>query len=119
MSMKQCWGDSGKQKPFFKAALQGDGTLELSVYEDIGVNWWDGAGITAKTVKQAIDDAGAFDQILVRINSPGGDASEGIAIYNPLRSMRTPVAVCVDGIAASSASIDAMAGDTLRWVRMP
>ena len=85
----------------------------MLVYEDIGMNWWDGGGITAKTVKQAIDDAGAFDQILVRINSPGGDASEGIAIYNLLRSTRTPVAVCVDGIAASSASIVAMAGDSI------
>lgn len=104
---------SGKQKPFFKAALQSDGTLELLVYEDIGENWWDGGGITAKTIKQAIDDAGAFDQILVRINSPGGDASEGIAIYNLLRSTHKPVEVCVDGIAASSASIIAMAGDTI------
>jgi ATP-dependent Clp protease protease subunit len=100
-------------KPFFKAALQSDGTLELLVYEDIGENWWDSGGITAKTIKQAIDDAGAFDQILVRINSPGGDASEGIAIYNLLRSTHKPVEVCVDGIAASSASIIAMAGDTI------
>jgi len=102
-----------KTKPFFRAALQSDGTLELLIYEDIGANWWDGGGITAKTVKQQIDEAANYSKILIRINSPGGDAFEGIAIYNVVRSQKKPVEVRVDGIAASSASIVAMAGDDI------
>jgi ATP-dependent Clp protease protease subunit len=101
-----------KLKPQFRAALQADGTLELLVYEDIGVDWWTGGGVTAKTVKDQIDQAGPFNTITVRINSPGGDAFEGVAIFNILRSSGKPVNVFVDGIAASAASIIAMAGDT-------
>lgn len=100
-------------KPFFRAALQSDGTLELLVYEDIGESWFSDGGVTAKSVKASMDASGNYDRILVRINSPGGDASEGLAIRNLLRSTKKPVDVYVDGIAASSASIIAMAGDTI------
>jgi ATP-dependent protease ClpP protease subunit len=57
--------------------------------------------------------AGKYSSIVLRINSPGGDAFEGIAIHNLVRSERKPIAVYVDGVAASSASIIAMAGDTI------
>jgi ATP-dependent protease ClpP protease subunit len=92
--------------------MQSDGTLELLVYEEIGQDWWSDTGITAKSVKQEIDTAGPFTQIAIRINSPGGDAFEGVAILNLIRAQGKPVAVFVDGIAASAASIVAMAGDT-------
>lgn len=101
-----------KLKPCFRASVDGD-TLELLVYEDIGENWWSGGGITAKNVKQQIDQAGSYSSITVRINSPGGDAFEGVAIMNVLKSQKKPVNVHVDGIAASAASIIAMAGDTI------
>jgi ATP-dependent protease ClpP protease subunit len=100
-------------KPFFKAALQSDGTLELMVYEEIGADFWSGQGVGVKDLKQQIDQAGNFQRILIRINSPGGDAFEGIAIYNLIRAQKKPVEVCVDGIAASAASIIAMSGDTI------
>jgi ATP-dependent protease ClpP protease subunit len=104
-------------KPSFKASLQDDGVLELTVYEDIGEDWWSGGGVTAKSVKQKFDAAGAFSRIVVRINSPGGDAFEGVAICSLLRSQGKPVDVYVDGIAASAASIIAMAGDTITMGR--
>jgi ATP-dependent Clp protease protease subunit len=102
-------------KPVFRAQLQSDGTLELLVYEEIGQNFWaDGGGVSAKSFKDQLDFAGGnYDRLSVRINSPGGDASEGLAIFNLLRSLKKPVEVCVDGIAASAASIIAMAGDTI------
>lgn len=100
-------------RPVFKASVQPGGELELLVYEDIGENWWDGSGVTAKNVKQSIDQAGIFTSISVRINSPGGDAFEGVAIHNLLRAQKKPVNVFVDGIAASAASIIAMAGDNI------
>jgi ATP-dependent Clp protease, protease subunit len=100
------------RKPTFQAALQTDGTLELLVYEDIGENYWTGGGVTAKTFKQQMDQAGPYSRLAVRINSPGGDAFEGVAICNLLRAQGKPVDVYIDGIAASAASIIAMAGDT-------
>lgn len=102
------------KKPGFHAALQPDGTLEILIYGDIGEDYWsyDG-GITAKAVKAQLDVAGNYANILMRINSAGGDVFEGIAIYNIIRGQKKPVAVCVDGIAASSASIIAMCGDTI------
>lgn len=90
-----------------------DGTLEITIYGDIGESWWDDKGITPKSVKQEMDDAGDYDKLSVRINSPGGNAFDGVAIYNVLRAPKKPVAVIVDGIAASAASIIAMAGDTV------
>ncbi len=99
-------------KPSFRASLTAD-TLELCVYEDIGENWWDGSGVSAKTVKAALDSAGVFNRISIRINSPGGDAFEGVAILSLLRAQKKPIDVYVDGIAASAASVIAMAGDTI------
>jgi ATP-dependent protease ClpP protease subunit len=104
-------------KPFFRAALSTDNVLELMIYEDIGASfdWMSGepSGVTAKGVKAQIDAAGNYSSIRMRINSPGGDAFEGIAILNILKTQGKPVNVMVDGIAASAASIIAMAGDTI------
>lgn len=107
---------ASRVKPGFRASIQGD-TLELLVYEDIGYNYWTDGGVTAKTVKQQIDEAGNFNSITVRINSPGGDAFEGSAILSLLRAQKKPVAIFVDGIAASAASLIAMAGDTITMGR--
>jgi ATP-dependent protease ClpP protease subunit len=102
-----------KLKPFFRAQLHPDGALEIAIYEDIGESWWDGGGVTAKTIKEQLDQDPTYEKILLRINSPGGDAFEGIAIYNLIRAQNKPVEVCIDGVAASSAAIIAMAGDTI------
>ncbi|MEO8100576.1 MAG: head maturation protease, ClpP-related [Acidobacteriota bacterium] len=97
----------------FRSVLRSDGTLELVVYDIIGTDWWDGSGVNVKSVKEKIDAAGAFDRIQVRINSVGGDTFEGIAIFNLLRAQARPIECCVDGLAASAASIIAMAGDAI------
>jgi ATP-dependent Clp protease protease subunit len=49
----------------------------------------------------------------MRINSMGGDAFEAIAIHNMLRAQGKPIEACIDGLAASAASVIAMAGDTI------
>jgi ATP-dependent protease ClpP protease subunit len=100
-------------KPHFRAALKPEGVLELSVYEEIGENFWTGGGVTALNVKEQLESAKSYDRIAVRINSPGGDAFEGVAIRSVLRSTKKPIDVYIDGIAASAASILAMAGDTI------
>lgn len=58
--------------------------------------------------------AGAHGELTVRINSPGGAVSDGIAIYNALARFPGRVAVLIDGLAASIASLIAMAGDTVQ-----
>lgn len=96
-----------------RAAVQPDGTLEILIYEDIGVDCWTGGGVTAKGIKQQIDEAGPYSKIQARINSFGGDGFEGLAIYNLLRAQGKPIECCIDGIAASAASVIAMCGDSI------
>jgi len=82
---------------------------EILLYEDIG-GWF---GISAADFAKEVKTAGAIDEIDLRINSNGGSVFEGIAIYNFLRSHKAKVNVHVDGLAASIASVIAMAGDTV------
>ena len=96
-------------KKFFNATNTED-TLTMSFYDVIGDNW-DGTGATPAMVAKAL--AGDFKTIELHLNSPGGDAFAGVAIYNLLKSCGKPVSVMVDGLAASAASIVAMAGDTI------
>jgi ATP-dependent Clp protease protease subunit len=95
--------------PFFRADVGSNGVLELLCYADIGESW-DGAGITAAGIKAQLDAAPECSSILLRINSAGGDAFEGIAIFNLLKAQKKPIEVHIDGLAASAASILAMCG---------
>ena len=97
-------------KPVFKAEATGDNT-EITIYGDIGESWWNEA-ISANDVKNALKDA-TGETITIKLNSPGGDAFDGIAIYNQLKNHDAKVIVEVDGLAASAASIIAMAADEL------
>lgn len=109
-------------KPVFRAALQADGTLELLIYGDIvdaaTISMLEAWGystdgfVSALNVKKALDESGTFSKVRLRINSPGGDAFEGMAINSLLVAQGKPVETYVDGIAASAASIIAMAGAT-------
>jgi ATP-dependent Clp protease protease subunit len=103
--------NSKDARRFFNAA-QAENVLTLEVYDVIGADFF-GDGITASAVSDAIAQAGQHDSVALRINSPGGDAFEGVAIYNVLKNHGKPVNVYVDGLAASAASIIAMAGDTI------
>lgn len=90
-----------------------DTDTTISMFDVIGEDGWSGTGITANRISAALRSIGNQD-ITVRINSPGGDMFEGIAIYNLLRSHPAKVTVEVLGWAASAASIIAMAGDEIR-----
>ncbi|MEP1372526.1 MAG: head maturation protease, ClpP-related [Sulfitobacter pontiacus] len=87
----------------------------ISVLDVIGEDFW-GEGVTAKRVSAALRSIGAQD-VVVNINSPGGDFFEGLAIYNLLRDHPHKVTVKVLGMAASAASIIAMAGDEIQIAR--
>lgn len=87
---------------------------ELLVYGDIGDSWW-GESVTALNVVQQLQALPAgTTQINVRINSYGGSVSDGIAIYNALKRNSAKKVVSVDGVAMSSASLIAMAGDEIQ-----
>jgi ATP-dependent protease ClpP protease subunit len=88
-------------------------SAEILIYEEIGFDYWTGDGMTAQRLHEELAALGDIGVINVRINSPGGDVFDGLAIYNQLRRHSAHVAVDIDGLAASAASIVAMAGDTV------
>lgn len=89
----------------------------ISIFDPIGVDFWTGEGVTAKRISAALRSIGADKDVVVNINSPGGDLFEGMAIYNLLREHKGQVTVKVLGLAASAASIIAMAGDEIQIAR--
>ena len=84
----------------------------ISVFDVIGADYW-GEGVTASRIAGALRSMNGAD-VTVNINSPGGDMFEGLAIYNLLREYKGKVTVKVLGLAASAASIIAMAGDDVQ-----
>lgn len=84
----------------------------ITMYDQIGSDGWSD-GVTAKRVAAALRAIGSRD-VTVSINSPGGDFFEGIAIYNLLREHPHKITVKVIGLAASAASIIAVAGDEIQ-----
>lgn len=91
-----------------RAVAIGDNVITM--FDIIGEDYWSGGGITAKKVASQLRAIGDRP-VEVHLNSPGGDMFEGIAIYNVLREHSQEVTIKVMGMAASAASIIAMAGD--------
>ncbi|WP_144561595.1 head maturation protease, ClpP-related [Bacillus mycoides] len=94
----------------FKAEAKED-TSTITIYGDIGDSWW-GESTSAKDIENALNSVDS-DTITIRLNSGGGDVFDGIAIYNQLKNHSAKVIVHVDGLAASAASLIAMAADEL------
>jgi ATP-dependent protease ClpP protease subunit len=84
----------------------------LQIFDQIGEDWFGGSGISAKAFSDALMSVGP-GPLVVEINSPGGNVWDGLAIYNMLRGRNAQVTTRVVGIAASIASIIALAGDTV------
>jgi ATP-dependent protease ClpP protease subunit len=82
----------------------------IEIYETIGEDWWTGGGVTSKKISEQLRSIGKKD-VEIRVNSPGGDMFEGISIFNILQQHEKHVTVKVTGLAASAASLIAMAGD--------
>lgn len=93
--------------------IEAKATAEDDAESSADVHIYDEIGYWGTSAKQFAADLAALDvdRINLRINSPGGAAWDGIAIMNSLRRHRAHVDVTVDGIAASAASLIAMAGD--------
>ena len=87
------------------------GSAEVWIYEQIGADFFS-EGVSAKDFVREIS-ALNVKQLDVHINSPGGSVFDGQAIYNALRSHPAKVTSYVDGLAASIASVIALAGDSV------
>lgn len=96
-----------KWNPAIRAAVENTSD-SITIYGVIGADWYD-EGVTVKRIDAALRAIGD-KPVTVYINSPGGDMFEGLAIYNRLRAHSQPVTTKVLGLAASAASLIAMAG---------
>jgi ATP-dependent protease ClpP protease subunit len=97
-----------QSREWYSLRNSGATTAELYIYDEIG--YW---GTTASDLVAALSELRGVTAIDVHVNSPGGDVFDGIAIMNCLRACAATVTVYVDGIAASIASVIAMAGDRI------
>jgi ATP-dependent Clp protease protease subunit len=98
-----------------KINAQSPTKAEIILYAEIGKDWWgDGSYVSAKQFSDELNKIEpTVSEIVLRINSGGGDVFDGIAIYNRLKQHKAKVTVHIDGLAASIASIIALAGDEI------
>lgn len=111
-----------KRKPRNKAevnrfwnfiANQEENNAELLLYGEISDTSWYGDEITPAEFNNDLKAVGAVNEIIVRINSGGGDVFAAVAIYTRLKEHKAKITVKIDGWCASAATIIAMAGDTV------
>lgn len=103
----------GRFNPVIRSAQTADNTIDI--LDTIGEDMW-GEGVSLKYVSDRLRAIGS-QEVFVDINSPGGDFFTGIGIYNLLREHPAKVNVRIIGLAASAASVIAMAGDTVSIAR--
>jgi ATP-dependent Clp protease protease subunit len=90
----------------------------ITIYGTIGRDWWSGEGVSAAAFAREFDAALASgEDIEIRINTPGGNVFEGIAIYNKIAENNAKVTTLVDGIAYSMGAVIAMAGKTRKAMK--
>lgn len=100
-------------KKYWEFKMKANNEADLYLYIEIA--WW-GAGYaahSAQSFKDELDSIGDVDTLNIYINSPGGDVFEGNTIFNMLQRKNYTKNVYIDGVAASIASIIAMAGDKI------
>ena len=101
----RCRARRSRMKRWYDFRAQARGA-EIVIYDEIGA-----FGIPAKAFLDELKALGPVAELTVRINSPGGSVFDGVAIYNALKRHDAAITVWIDGIAASIASMIAMAGD--------
>ncbi|TVQ38487.1 MAG: Clp protease ClpP [Spirochaetaceae bacterium] len=99
-------------KRWYSISAKADDVVEIAIFDEIG--FW---GVTAQDFKREFDDVKSAKEIRVSINSPGGSFFDGMAIYQMLSAVRERVDVEVYGIAASIASVIALAGRSMSLAR--
>lgn len=101
------------KKDNFKIRNKSATKAEIIIYAPIGDSWYEDS-VSAKRFSDELKDLpDTVNEIDLRLNSPGGDVFDGIAIYNRLKQHKAKINVYIDGLAASIASIIALAGDNI------
>jgi len=101
---------------FYEFKNLANNEAELTIYGEVSSSesmWSDGNEVTPVGFKEELDALGDINALNVYINSPGGDVFAGQAIYSMLKRSKATINVHIDGLAASIASVIAMAGDTI------
>jgi ATP-dependent protease ClpP protease subunit len=106
------WYSIRQHTPVAAAARGAQASAEIFIYGDIGESWWGDSVSAANFVREV--NALKADQLTIRINSYGGSVTDGIAIHNAIKRHPASVIVAIDGLAASIASLIAMAGDEVQ-----
>lgn len=97
----------------FEIRNKSETKAEIVLYGAIGASWFEDS-ITAKQFSDELKTLSpTINQLDVRINSPGGDVFDGIAIFNRLKQHPAKKTIYIDGLAASIASIIALSGDEI------
>lgn len=104
----------GKDKKFWEVKAAANDVGELYIYGDITSYKWNDADITAKDFAEDLKALGDLKTLNIYLNSLGGSVFQGQAIFSILKRHSAYKNVYIDGIAASIASVIAMAGDTIR-----
>ena len=102
-----------KNKKFYSFSDVKDNSADIHIYGDIVSYEWYEQDVSSFGFKKELDALGEVSELNVHINSYGGSTIEGLAIYNLLKQHKAKVNVFIDGIAASAASVIAMAGDRI------
>lgn len=84
-------------------------TAELLFYQEIGLG-----GQSSQALLERLEGLGALETITVRINSPGGDVFEALAIHNALTRHPARIVAHIDALCASAATVIALAADEIR-----
>jgi len=106
MSTQNKWFDMSRPQ---NAEGEPSTEAEISIYDQIG-----GWGVTANDFIDQLKELGDVDTINLRIASGGGSIVEGNTIFNALKRHGAKVVTHIDSLAASMASVIAMAGDEIR-----
>jgi ATP-dependent protease ClpP protease subunit len=105
-----------KAQPLMTVKNLTSSSADLYIYGEIvdNTDWkWDETDVMPDDVLRALNQVNDLDELNIYINSPGGSVFAGLAIYNMLSRNKAKKIVHVDGVAASMASVIAMAGDEI------
>ena len=96
-----------------KALNETANTADVLIYGDIGENWWAEESLDAKSFLKTLGAIPKTARLKARINSNGGSVSDALAMANALQRHPGGCDTVCDGIAASSAGLILMAGESV------
>lgn len=104
-----------KNNKYWSMKASGDSSADVFIFGEVVTSGyeWDDIDTSATSFKKDLDALGDLSTINLHLNSPGGSVFDGVAISSMLKQHKATVNVYIDGIAASIASVIAMAGDTI------